>query len=113
MSRRTTRPETADADPQVVAFRKALALARDSAVVALSEAALNIGDNDEFFNHLETVQEALRDEHRRQGATGTYDWQELPERLQDDALSLATHCRAAGYLYGLAVGLTLSRGGVR
>jgi len=113
VSKKGAAAPTTEEPAESVAFQRAMALARHSAVARLSEAALDLGNNDEYSGHLDTVRKLLEKEQRANGATGSYEPDEFPEEIQDEVLSVATHFAAAGYLYGLALGLALATGGAR
>jgi hypothetical protein len=114
-SKPRTNRSTPKATPEQIVFQKALALAAQSAVARLELAPLDLGHhNDQFLEHMGDVARQLGKELRASGATGSFTVDDLDLRSEEaDArvVSLARHCGDAGYLYGLAVGVTLARGG--
>lgn len=92
---RTKKMPVETAPPVEIAFAVAQRRARTSAAVALREAALDLGQYD-FVTGVDATRAALTKAYKAAGIEGDED-------IRDEA----------GYLYGLAVGVALGRGGAR
>lgn len=103
-----------------VAFKKAVSVAARSSVAALESGALVLDADpteDDFWNNLRSVRQALVKGYHDEGAPIDVDAealnQKLPEALRDELAAQLSHREEAGYLYGLALGLMLGRGSAR
>ena len=88
-------------------------------MVRLATAAIDLDDDSgELHANLSTVRRALVNAYLANGATITkdYDGDALLDRLtdeRDEVLSQLSNREEAGYLYGLAVGLALTKVGAK
>jgi hypothetical protein len=115
-------PVPTDPTPaSIPAFRQAQQFVATSGVVRLAVAALDLDDDSgEFHENLSTVRRALVDGYLAMGASITKDYHgdALLDRISDteereEVLSQLSTREEAGYLYGLALGLALAKGGGR
>ena len=117
----TTKPAKATINLRVAAFRCALQRAARSAVGHHEQSPLDIDEYGDgtHLKDIEAVRRALVDGEAAAGATVTKDYdgerfrEGLSEDHDDECLAPVERREESGYIYGLALGILLGRGGAR
>jgi hypothetical protein len=113
-----TRPIEPDMSADQHVFALAQRLAAQSSIVKLHTAAVDLYvEEGNRLDHMRTVREEARRRHLAAGVDpGAFVFEDL-EKFEHDPQaglwSLTEHYAECGYLYGLAIGLQLARGGAR